>query len=347
MARKRKHEDHANHEAWAIPYGDLITLLLAFFVVMYAISSINEGKFRVLSDSLQAAFRGVPRTLEPVQVGEKTRGSGADIAVSIVQQATIDGQPRQMLEAISLGEQLGKGSRKRPEQDQCRRSGHRAAGARPRGRRNRKGAGAAGRRRHDRGAPRVHLGRGGDPHRHPVRERRRRSVRLAHCRRSTFSPRRSPSIRTRCASKATPTIGPSTRPRSRRTGSCPRRAPRASCICLRRGGVDPARLAVIGLGEFRPAQSNDTVEGRNANRRVLIVILGDDQAPEGAFGDGPRCEQPSRRSRVNPRSPSATPTQSIAHGRGRYHDQRQIPAAASRWHGSCSVLPCRHTPSTP
>ncbi len=113
--RKRKHEEHANHEAWAIPYGDLVTLLLAFFVVMYAISSINEGKFRVLSDSLQAAFRGVPKTLEPVNVGEKTRGSGADIAVSIVQQATMDGQPRQMLEAISLGEQLGKGSRKRPE----------------------------------------------------------------------------------------------------------------------------------------------------------------------------------------------------------------------------------------
>ncbi len=49
--------------------------------------------------------------------------------------------------------------------------------------------------------------------------------------------------------------------------------------------MDPARLAVIGLGEFRPAQSNDTVEGRNANRRVLIVILGGDQAPEDAFGE--------------------------------------------------------------
>jgi chemotaxis protein MotB len=35
--------------------------------------------------------------------------------------------------------------------------------------------------------------------------------------------------------------------------------------------VDPARLAVIGLGEFRPAQSNATIEGRNANRRVLII----------------------------------------------------------------------------
>jgi chemotaxis protein MotB len=104
MARKKKHEDHINHEAWAIPYGDLITLLLAFFVVMYAISSINEGKFRVLSDSLQ---RGVPRhaaDARPVQVGQKTRGSGADIAMTIVQQSMIDGQPRKMLEAIHVND---------------------------------------------------------------------------------------------------------------------------------------------------------------------------------------------------------------------------------------------------
>lgn len=70
MARKHKHEDHVNHEAWAIPYGDLITLLLAFFVVMYAISSVNEGKYRAVSASLTAAFNGVPRTPVPVQVGE-------------------------------------------------------------------------------------------------------------------------------------------------------------------------------------------------------------------------------------------------------------------------------------
>ena len=110
MARKHKHEEHANHEAWAIPYGDLVTLLLAFFVVMYAISSINEGKFRVLSDSLQAAFRGTPKSLEPVQVGEKMRGSGADIAVSIVQQSMIEGQPRKMLEAVSVDGESGDGA---------------------------------------------------------------------------------------------------------------------------------------------------------------------------------------------------------------------------------------------
>jgi len=39
--RKHRHEEHVNHEAWAIPYADLMTLLLAFFVVMYAVSVVN------------------------------------------------------------------------------------------------------------------------------------------------------------------------------------------------------------------------------------------------------------------------------------------------------------------
>ncbi|MDT8438370.1 MAG: flagellar motor protein MotD [Wenzhouxiangellaceae bacterium] len=70
MARKKHHEDHVNHEAWAIPYGDLITLLLAFFVVMYAVSSVNEGKYRVLSNSMVAAFRGAPKSMQPIQIGQ-------------------------------------------------------------------------------------------------------------------------------------------------------------------------------------------------------------------------------------------------------------------------------------
>jgi chemotaxis protein MotB len=68
MARKKKHEEHVNAEAWAIPYGDLITLLLAFFVVMYSMSSVNEGKLRVLSDSLISAFQGSPMTIASVDL---------------------------------------------------------------------------------------------------------------------------------------------------------------------------------------------------------------------------------------------------------------------------------------
>src|SRR4051794_10777637 len=57
MARKKHHEEHENHERWLVSYADFITLLFAFFVVMYAISQVNEGKYRVLSDSLLQAFK--------------------------------------------------------------------------------------------------------------------------------------------------------------------------------------------------------------------------------------------------------------------------------------------------
>src|ERR1700685_1174926 len=70
MLRRRRHDDHDNHEAWAIPYGDLVTLLLAFFVVMYSISSVNEGKYRVVSDSLTEAFRGTPHSPQPITLGQ-------------------------------------------------------------------------------------------------------------------------------------------------------------------------------------------------------------------------------------------------------------------------------------
>lgn len=56
MARKKYHEEPDNHERWLVSYADFMTLLFAFFVVMYAISSLNEGKYRVLSNSLTGAF---------------------------------------------------------------------------------------------------------------------------------------------------------------------------------------------------------------------------------------------------------------------------------------------------
>ena len=67
MARKRYEEESDNHDRWLVSYADFITLLFAFFVVMYALSSINEGKYRVLSNSLLNAFGKVP--LASSQIG--------------------------------------------------------------------------------------------------------------------------------------------------------------------------------------------------------------------------------------------------------------------------------------
>jgi chemotaxis protein MotB len=59
MARRQKPEEHDNHERWLVSYADFITLLFAFFVVMYALSTVNEGKYRILSDSMISAFRNI------------------------------------------------------------------------------------------------------------------------------------------------------------------------------------------------------------------------------------------------------------------------------------------------
>lgn len=286
MARKKKHEEHANHEAWAIPYGDLITLLLAFFVVMYAISSINEGKFRVLSDSLQAAFRGTPKTLEPVQVGQKARGSGADIAVSIVQQSMIEGQPRKMLEAVPLSTSEDDGAGPAPYP-------------------------GAGRTGHAQPLPAGH----------PVAEQLARvadelekalqalvDADLVAVRRHEFWLE--VEVRTdilfasgvaKLSDKAVPALDAlaatlvkypnpvrveghtDDQPISTRDfpSNWELSAARAANVVHRfaRAGISPQRLSVIGFGEYRPTQANDTKAGRDANRRVVIVILAGDGAP--------------------------------------------------------------------
>lgn len=62
MARRRKRSEHDNHDRWMISYADFVTLLFAFFVVMYAISSVNEEKYKTFSSSLNIALSKQPIT---------------------------------------------------------------------------------------------------------------------------------------------------------------------------------------------------------------------------------------------------------------------------------------------
>jgi chemotaxis protein MotB len=54
--RRRIVVDHENHDRWLLSYADFVTLLFAFFVVMYAVSAVNESKYRILASSLGDAF---------------------------------------------------------------------------------------------------------------------------------------------------------------------------------------------------------------------------------------------------------------------------------------------------
>ena len=262
MARRHKHEEHANHEAWAIPYGDLITLLLAFFVVMYAMSSVNEGKYRVLSDSLVAAFQGAPKSPEPIQVGEQQVGSGADLAINIA------GPPQRALQPIALAEQ---GRRERDE----------LAGV----------------------ADEVEQAMSDLIDRELVTVRRHgkwveveiRTDILFPSGVATLSPP-AEQVLQQLADTLKPfpnsiRVEGHTDNRPISTSAFPSNwelsAARAASVVhlFTRAGIGPARLAVIGLGENRPSQSNATAEGRNANRRVLLVILGGNERPEGDYAE--------------------------------------------------------------
>lgn len=76
MGKKKKEEEHENGERWLISYADFITLLFAFFVVMYSISAVNEGKLKVLGDSISTAFNPfVPFSATKIRIVETQSGT--------------------------------------------------------------------------------------------------------------------------------------------------------------------------------------------------------------------------------------------------------------------------------
>jgi len=273
--RRRKHEEHGNHEAWAIPYGDLMTLLLAFFVVMYAISSVNAGKYRVLSDSLFAAFRGAPRSMQPIQVGEKQVGTGADLNTTMVQQAMLEGKAQSRLAPVPVAVGLAKSG---------------ASGNSP----------IAGTLPPQAVAAAAALTRVADEVARAMDQLVRKD--MVTVRRSDFwievemrTDILFPSGSARLADDAVNIIerlggvlAPFPNP-IRVEGYTDNKpiktavfysnwelsAARAGSVVrvLSTHGVGPERLAVIGYGEQRPLKPNDTADGRNANRRVVVVIL--------------------------------------------------------------------------
>src|SRR5690554_2473696 len=57
--RAQHEEEHENHERWAVSYADMMTVLVALFIVMYAMSVVDEDKYNELRQSLAAGF-GAP-----------------------------------------------------------------------------------------------------------------------------------------------------------------------------------------------------------------------------------------------------------------------------------------------
>ena len=78
MRRRSPLQLEVKHDRWLVSYSDFITLLFAFFVVMYSISQVSEGKYRVLSSTLLEAFSVPQSAINPIQVGEPTKSVSPD-----------------------------------------------------------------------------------------------------------------------------------------------------------------------------------------------------------------------------------------------------------------------------
>ena len=286
MAKKHKHEEHQNHEAWAIPYGDLVTLLLAFFVVMYAVSSVNEGKYRVLADSLSVALGGPPRSLKPVQIGDKPEKGT---------------QNESLFNTVTLRGFEQERSGIRPDLPGARMGGDQAE---PGGRSGEASSGTAAGMAEGQGG--AELRRMADAVQQAMQDLIDRD--LVIVRRSeqwleieintdilfasgvaAVGPQAAPVLQ-RLADILAPfpnvlRIEGHTDDRPIATLAFPSNwelsAARAASVVhlFMQHGVNPARMTVVGLGEHHPVADNATVEGRNRNRRVVIVVLGQSGAP--------------------------------------------------------------------
>jgi chemotaxis protein MotB len=259
MARKKKHEEHVNAEAWAIPYGDLVTLLFALFTVMYAMSSVNEGKFRVLSDSMIAAFRGSPKSMQPVNIGDKAPGKGGDKALvgitpTVLIKIKQEGSPRavQGYDDVPSKELPGALIRmERAVQDAMQALID---------------------------AKLVTVRR-----ENMWLEIEINTDILFPSGAAGFAPAAEP-VLDKLAEVLKPFPNPirvegHTDNRPVHTAAFPSNwelsAARAASVVhqFTQQGIDPLRLEIVGFGEFHPRQPNASSEGRNANRRVAILVL--------------------------------------------------------------------------
>jgi chemotaxis protein MotB len=73
-AKKHEEEEHENHERWLVSYADMVTLLMCLFIVLFAMSQVDQAKFAALSAGLSASF-GAPINAMP---GTTPEGSVLD-----------------------------------------------------------------------------------------------------------------------------------------------------------------------------------------------------------------------------------------------------------------------------
>jgi chemotaxis protein MotB len=224
---------------------------------------VNEGKFRVLSDAMIAAFNGAPKSMQPLNVGEKEEGKGGD-------KPLVGISPTVLLRIKEQKTSAGAGT---ISPVPLKREAASSAGAL------------------------IRLERQVQDAMQALIDAKLVTVRrenlwleieintdiLFPSGSGAFSPA-AEQVLDKLAEVLQPFPNPirvegHTDDRPIHTGAFPSNwelsAARAASVVhqFTKQGIDPLRLEIVGFGEFRPRQANDTSEGRNANRRVAVLVL--------------------------------------------------------------------------
>ena len=265
MARRHKNNtEQENHERWIVSYADFVTLLFAFFVVMYSISSVNEGKYRVLSQTLIDAFQEPKRSLDPIQIGELARGDGQ--AADKADNALIEMPAHDSVDNVSDPIQNNKMDDSSATSNDDQRLGYLAA--------------VIENILADYiDQELVEVRRGDNRVMVDMKDKMLFTSGSAKLSSAAVQVLREVSNILMNLPNQIQVEG-NTDDRPIHTEEFPSNwelsAARAASVVhlMTRMGVDPSRMSAIGYGEYRPVADNDSDAGRQKNRRVTLVVVG-------------------------------------------------------------------------
>jgi chemotaxis protein MotB len=247
MALRKKKEEHVNHERWLVSYADFITLLFAFFVVMFSVSQVDSKKVGRFTESFRDALEwemmqlpgrvggreAVTALVTPLPHGKRkaddkanSGGNYEDEKVAIRRGLLARAKFNRALAGLNVLEIRGELILRLPE-----------------------------RLMFDRGDALMHQ-EGKSALAAISEELKDRPVRLrveGHSDNTPIHNARFPSNWELSITRAMAVVA----------------------FFLEDAKINPSRLAAAGYGEYHPIAANETPEGRSKNRRVDLIIIAD------------------------------------------------------------------------
>lgn len=270
MARRPVHDDDIHRDRWLVSYADFVTLLMAFFVVMYSISQINESKYRVLSNTLEQVFHIKQEAREEVPIGDPAR-SHPDSLIELDEDAEVgkeglqsgdQGAGDESSALANIAKDLQHKFQELIKEDLVTISGNEEWLA-------------------------IELNssllfRSGEALLGYDAE-----VIINQIAQSLYDHHKA--VRVEGFTDNTPISTP------KFPSNWELSAARSAAVVqlLVENGLDPALLSAVGYGEYQPKADNSTPEGRNANRRVVLMVSNTQQLRPDVEGEGNQLAAPT------------------------------------------------------